>query len=154
MQHNLDPDRLPLRIILALSLLVCALLLCLGCKRTIYVPTETVHTEYRDRVLTDLRIDSVYLRDSVSVERRGDTVIMYKYRDRWRERIRERHDTVTAVLRDSVSAPYPVEVERKQTWGERAKLTLFWWLVGGLGAMWLWMGGAAKIRRWIGRRKK
>lgn len=74
-----------------------------ACTRTVYVPQTEVHTEYRDR----LKIDSVYVRDSIHVDRAGDTVKIY--RDRWRDRWRIERDTV----RKTDSIPYPVEVVRE-----------------------------------------
>ena len=107
------------------GLLAC-IMLC-GCKTVEYVPVETVRTDsvYVDR----LTRDSVYLRDSVYVNRWtvGDTVfvdkvsVKYLYRDRWR------HDTVAVVRRDSVQTPLPVE--KPLDWWQQARLKLFWPLV-------------------------
>ena len=110
------------------GLLACLLitLLC-GCKTVRYVPVETVRTDsvYVDRFMRD----SVYLRDSVFVNRWvvGDTVfvdkvsVKYLYRDRWR------HDTVAVTRRDSVQIPLPVE--KPLGWWQQARLKLFWPLV-------------------------
>lgn len=94
------------RVILALW---AAILLLSGCRSVKYVPMETVRTDsvYFDRWLRD----SVYLHDSVSVNRweHGDTVFVEKavikhaYKDRWR------HDTISVVRADTVNVPYPVE---------------------------------------------
>ena len=110
---------------LFLGLLVCLLLA--GCRTVRYVPVETVRTDsvYVDRFTRD----SVYLRDSVFVNRwmQGDTVfvdkvsVKYLYRDRWR------HDTVAVVRRDSVQIPLPVE--RELGWWQQTRLKLFWPLV-------------------------
>lgn len=81
----------------------------MSCTRKVYVPTETVRTEYRDKVVENLRVDTVSLRDSVAVYVNGDTVRIVKYRERWRTRIVEKHDTIVSVKRDSVAVPYPVE---------------------------------------------
>ena len=80
-----------------------------SCTRKVYVPQETVRTEYRDKVVENLRVDTVAMRDSVAVYVNGDTVRITKYRDRWRTRIIEKHDTIVSVKRDSVAVPYPVE---------------------------------------------
>jgi len=96
---------------------VCAALS--ACTKTVYVPTETVRTEYKDRVVENLRTDTVALRDSVAVYINGDTVKITKYRDRWRTRTEVRRDTVTSVRTDSVAVPYPVE--RKLTKWEQTK---------------------------------
>lgn len=109
-----------------LAVLIVISLLC-GCKTVRYVPVETVRTDsvYVDR----WQRDSVYLRDSVWVNRRvvGDTVfvdkvsVKYLYRDRWRR------DTVAVVRRDSVQVPVPVE--KPLGWWQQARLKLFWPLV-------------------------
>ena len=106
-------------------MLVCLMLA--GCRTVRYVPVETVRTDsvYVDRFTRD----SVYLRDSVFVNRwmQGDTVfvdkvsVKYLYRDRWR------HDTVAVVRRDSVQIPVPVE--REFGWWQQARLKMFWPLV-------------------------
>ena len=104
-----------------------ACLVLAGCRTVRYVPVETVRTDsvYVDRFTRD----SVYLRDSVYVNRwmHGDTVfvdkvsVKYLYRDRWR------HDTVAVTMRDSVQIPLPVE--RELGWWQQARLKMFWPLV-------------------------
>lgn len=112
-----------------------------GCTKTVYVPTETVRTEYRDRAVEALRVDTVALRDSVAVYVSDDTVKITKYRERWRTRIVERHDTATIVKTDSVAIPYPVE--RKLTRWEQTKQDIGGMAIGAIGvavlavAVWL-----------------
>lgn len=102
-----------------LSVVLAALLLT-GCKSVKYVPV----TEYRDRYVsrtdTMLRVDSVYLHDSVSVMMRGDTVFTTKtrYKDRLKYVYNTKTDTVA--VHDSIPYPVKVEVERKGTWLEKA----------------------------------
>lgn len=116
------------------GLLVCWLITLLaGCKTVRYVPVETVRT---DSVTVDRFIrDSVYLRDSVYVNRwtQGDTVFVDKVSVKWRYRDRWRRDTVAVVRRDSVEVAVPVE--KPLDWWEQARLKLFWPLVGVLGAV-------------------
>ena len=114
-------------LIIVLSLLIGAFITALcSCTRKVYVPTETVRTEYKDRVVENLRVDTVAMRDSVAVYVNGDTVRITKYRDRWRTRIIERHDTVNVAKVDSVAVPVevpkPYPVERKLTRWERTKM--------------------------------
>ena len=121
-------------LIIVLSLLIGAVITALcSCTRKVYVPTETVRTEYKDRVVENLRVDTVAMRDSVAVYVNGDTVRITKYRDRWRTRIIERHDTIVSVKRDSVAVPYPVE--KPLTKWERAKLVVGGMALGTLGAV-------------------
>lgn len=125
-------------LIFALSLLIGAVITALcSCTRKVYVPTETVRTEYKDRVVENLRVDTVAMRDSVAVYVNGDTVRITKYRDRWRTRIIERHDTVNVAKVDSVAVPVevpkPYPVERKLTRWERTKMDAGGIAIGILG---------------------
>lgn len=85
-----------------------------GCK-TKYVSVPEVHTEYISRVDTTVRMDSVYLRDSVYVERKGDTLYVNKtaYRDRYHHIYKVKTDTIWK--RDSVNVAYPVEKEMSRS---------------------------------------
>lgn len=98
-----------------LFVLVCLLVLG-ACRSPRYVPVPVTRTEVRHTVSRD----SVFLRDSVSVFQRGDTV----FRDRWH--IRWLTDTLA--VRDTI--PVVVPVEREHTWAERTALTWFWPLAG------------------------
>lgn len=125
-------------LIFVLSLLIGAVITALcSCTRKVYVPTETVRTEYKDRVVENLRVDTAIMRDSVAVYVNGDTVRITKYRDRWRTRIIERHDTVNVAKVDSVAVPVevpkPYPVERKLTRWERTKMDAGGIAIGILG---------------------
>lgn len=104
------------------SLLIILLAVCglfAGCNRpampTASMPTPTVetHIERRDRS----ERDSIFIRDSVRVFEKADTVFVI--RDRWRDRFLHVRDTV--LRRDSI--PYPVEVVRT----ERYVPTIYRW---------------------------
>lgn len=93
--------------------MVCAVsFLCLSmfcrCTTTKYVPV----TEYRDKVVnkTDsfLKLDSVYVHDSVSVYIRGDTVFKDKFRLQYKDRYIIRNKSDTLIVRDSI--PYKVNI--------------------------------------------
>lgn len=96
---------------LKIAILVILAGLALGSCKTKYVSVPEIHTEYITRVDTAVRIDSVYQRDSVYVERKGDTLYVNKtlYRDRYHNIYKVKKDTV--VKRDSVNVAYPVEKE-------------------------------------------
>lgn len=89
----------------------------IGCKsKTIYVPVETVKTEYVER----LQRDSIFMQDSVFVDRfvKGDSIffIKEKYKYLYRDKLK-----VDTIYRDSLmQVPYPVveikEVNRLKTW--------------------------------------
>ena len=143
-------------LIFALSLLIGAVITALcSCTRKVYVPTETVRTEYKDRVVENLRVDTAVMRDSVAVYVNGDTVRITKYRDRWRTRIIERHDTVNVAKVDSVAVPVevpkPYPVERKLTRWERTKMDAGGIAIGILGVAAL--GGLAWLA-WLAYKKR
>ena len=86
---------------LAVIILTC----CNTTERVEYVPVETVKTEYKDRIVETY--DSVHITDSVYVAVKGDTTLVYKYRDRWKLKLV--HDTAYVNRTDSIRIPYPVE---------------------------------------------
>lgn len=93
-----------------------AVLLC-GC-RTRYVPLETIK---KDIVYLDKwRKDSIFVRDSVYVREKGDTV--YMYRDKYVYIDKLKTDTMYVFRTDSVEVPVPVERELSR-W-ERWKMEL------------------------------
>ncbi|MDE6072011.1 MAG: hypothetical protein K2G53_05605, partial [Muribaculaceae bacterium] len=60
-------------LVVAITALIFLCLLCGGCTRKVYVPVESVRTEYRDRVNTEYVVDSVT--DLRFVFIKGDTVV-------------------------------------------------------------------------------
>lgn len=98
----------------SIAIMVFAGLVLGGCK-TKYVSVPEIHTEYITRVDTTVRKDIVYLKDSVYVERKGDTLYVNKtlYRDRYHNIYKVKKDTV--VKRDSVNVAYPVEKEMSRS---------------------------------------
>ncbi|WP_242052320.1 hypothetical protein [Dysgonomonas sp. GY75] len=73
-----------------------------SCKsKTIYVPVESVKTEYRDKLVKD----SVHILDSVFLYSRNDTVFLNKYRFVYKDKFVK--DTVN--LTDTIRVPYPVK---------------------------------------------
>lgn len=94
-----------------------------GCRpaKVIQVP----RVEYRDSVRMVVKSDSVYIRDSVYIHDKGDTIRVerWRYRDVWRLRV----DTITTTKVDTITAV--VEVERQPTTWERVRLGLFPWLM-------------------------
>jgi hypothetical protein len=86
------------------SIFAALLCLCCSCGTIKYVPIETVKTEYRNITTTD----NVFLRDSIFVKEKGDTLIVEKYHYLYRDRILR--DSV--IIRDTIRVPYPVEVAK------------------------------------------
>lgn len=86
--------------------IILTLLSITSCKtKTVYVPIESVRTEWRDKEVRD----SIYLQDSIIMKLKGDTVWLEKYRYLYRDKLVR--DSI--FLTDSIQVPYPV-VEYKE----------------------------------------
>ena len=85
-----------------------------------------------------VKVDSVYRRDSVFIREKGDTVIIYK--ERIRDRYVFRHDTLRLVKVDSVVVERvkEVKVEKPLSAWKTAKIAAFWWLVAAVLLLLLW----------------
>ena len=102
-------------VVIGWVLIAVLAVMCLGCKSVQYVPVETVRTD--TCYVNKIRTDSVYVRDSVVVERGGDTIKVTAWR--WRERYIVQRDTIYLSKTDSIAVPYPVE--RKLTLWKKMK---------------------------------
>ena len=88
--------------IICIVVLLIVLWLFTSCKsKTVYVPVESVKTEYRDKLVKD----SVHILDSVFLYLRNDTVFFNKYRFVYKDKLTK--DTVN--LKDTIRIPYPVK---------------------------------------------
>ena len=113
---------------------ICIAVFCLlwleGC--TPRVITQ-IRVERDTTYITNHTRDSVYFRDSVYLKEyvKGDTVRITEYRERWRERIKEVHDTTVKyqLLRDSVTVEVPVRVEKKLSPVKKFKIWAFFPLI-------------------------
>lgn len=122
------------------SILILALAAVLsGCKRIEYVqvPVEKVRTD--TAYVSKVDRDSIYLRDSIYVMEKGDTVTVWKFRYLYRDKTVR--DTIFRSRTDSIQIP--VVVEKELTRWQKAKLD-----IGGIaigialaaiigGALWL-----------------
>lgn len=101
---------------ITLPLLLSLLLLC-ACSRKVYVPVQSTayHTDTLYR--SQLRIDSVYIRDSVAVISLGDTVRVAEYH--YRDRTKLLRDTVREAAVDTVRVSVPVPGESPLSRRER-----------------------------------
>ena len=93
---------------------VMVVLCCISsCTTTKYVPVVEYHTDTLIQKMTQR--DSIYLHDSTIVREKGDTVLIERWRTKYRDR--EVHDTVYQSRNDTVPQPYPVTeyVERKMS---------------------------------------
>lgn len=83
------------------TVVILLILLLAGCKtKTVYIPVESVRTEYKDKYLRD----SIYMQDSIFVKIAGDTVFFEKYKYLYRDKVVR--DSIFRT--DSISIPYPV----------------------------------------------
>lgn len=110
-----------------IALLICLLVIATGCSRKVYVPVENSVSRTDTVYSAKVRVDSVIIRDSVSVFQKGDTVMITKYRDRYR--VKELTDTVYQSAIDSVKVSVPYPVEKTLTPWESFRLQSFWYLI-------------------------
>lgn len=89
-----------------------------ACRPVRYVPVESVHTEYKDRIVE--RRDSVVRTDSVVVHQRGDTV----YIKEWHDRLHTLHLRDTAYVAVCDTTQIIVEVPRELTPWQRFKIDI------------------------------
>lgn len=86
-------------------LLVCILIGCKSTEKLQNINTET-RIEYRDKY----HRDSVYIRDSIIIHVKGDTV----YKDRWHAEWKEKETGDTIILTDTVYIEKEVFRERTE----------------------------------------
>lgn len=121
---------------------IVALLICMGlcmlfgsCSSVKYVPVESVKTD--SIYLTNWQRDSIYMRDSVYIKEKGDTVYQYRYKYLFVDKAV--HDTLYVERVDSIQVPYPVEKplsrwqRLRQTAGTVALVVLLLGVLGGAG---------------------
>lgn len=78
-----------------------------SCKSIQYVPVETMKKD--TAYLSQTKIDSIYHRDSIYVERKGDTMYLSKYK--YLYKYIEKHDTLWREKVDTIQIAYPVEAQ-------------------------------------------
>ena len=123
--------------------LILLLIMYFFCEcRTEYVPIESVR--YDSVMIEKLMRDSVFVRDSVYLKEKGDTI--YKYKDRFVYVYKNRVDTFFAEKIREIEIPVPVE--RKLTWWERVKLNYAEWVIAVLVAIAL----VYALRQWLARK--
>ena len=133
--------------IVLMIVILLALMLSGGCTRKVYVPVENTMVRTDTVYQSQLRVDSVFCRDSVAVIQKGDTVLITKWRDRYR--VKQRTDTVYKAVTDSVKVSVPYPVERELTKWEQTKQDVGGMAMGALGVAVL----AAAIA-WVVKRKR
>lgn len=99
-----------IRLFITLVIVVLSLTSC----KTKYVSVPEYHTEYVTKTDTLLRQDSVYLRDSVFVLVKGDTVFIYKTVYKYRDKILLKIKSDTIIKRDSIPVPIVRELTKNE----------------------------------------
>ena len=126
--------------LLRMTILFAVLFLC-GC-RAEYIPIESVR--YDSLMIEKLMRDSVYVRDSVYLKVKGDTI--FKNKDRYVYVYKNLVDTF--YMEKIREKEVPVPVERKLTWWERVKLDYAEWVFGMIVAVAL----VYALRKWLARK--
>lgn len=95
-----------------------------SCRSPQYVPVESV--KHDSIYISKILHDSIYQRDSIYIDRKGDTVFIYK--DRYLYKYKNLIDTMYINRIDSIQVPYPVE--KQLTKWQSMKLELGGWALG------------------------
>lgn len=128
--YNQTRRRGCLGLIAYMAIALMALIMICSCSRSVYVPVETVQHHTDTLRLTRLRVDSVFMHDSIAVLARGDTVYITKYRDRFR--YRNHVDTVYKATVDTARISVPNPVERQLSRWEQTKMDFGGMAIGGI----------------------
>lgn len=112
-----------------------------SCKSIQYVPVET--TKRDTTYLSQTKIDSVYHRDSIYVERKGDTVYLSKYK--YLYKYIEKHDTLWREKVDTVRVAYPVEAQLTK-W-QKIKINIGEYLITAIALVIIWLCAKYFIKR-------
>lgn len=95
----------------AIVLLLATFILA-ACASVRYVPVETVHSDTLIQKMA--KLDSIYVRDSIYVYVKGDTVT--KYVEKWRYKYRTQYDTLYIAKRDTVTVTVTEIQEKPIKW--------------------------------------
>lgn len=112
-----------------------------SCKSIQYVPVET--TKRDTTYLSQTKIDSIYHRDSIYVEHKGDTVYLSKYK--YLYKYIEKHDTLWREKTDTIRIAYPVEA-RLTKW-QKIKINIGEYLITAIALVIIWLCAKYFIKR-------
>lgn len=98
---------------------------CSGCAKHIYIPVEKESVSYRFKTLRD----SIYFRDSIYMEVKGDTVLKESFRYIYVDRFIK--DTIH--IKDSINVPIPYEVVKYKSESFKSKfISIFASIIAGM----------------------
>lgn len=112
-----------------------------SCKSIQYVPVET--TKRDTTYLSQTKIDSVYHRDSIYVEHKGDTVYLSKYK--YLYKYIEKRDTLWHEKTDTIQVAYPVEAQLSK-W-QKIKINMGEYLIAAIVLIAIWLCAKYFIKR-------
>lgn len=124
--------------IIALMLLTIILY---SCKSIQYVPVETIKRD--TTYISQIKIDSIYHRDSIYVEHKGDTVYLSKYK--YLYKYIEKHDTLWREKTDTIQVVYPVEAQLTK-W-QKIKINMGEYLIIAIALVIIWLCAKYFIKR-------
>lgn len=93
-----------MKTIIYILIILLASAIC-SCRSVEYVPRETI--KHDTMYINKLIKDSIYLKDSVYIHSKNDTVFVEKYKYQYIDKVVR--DTSYVVKSDTISVPYPVE---------------------------------------------
>lgn len=112
-----------------------------ACKSIKYVPVETIKRD--TTYISQIKIDSIYHRDSIYVEHKGDTVYLSKYK--YLYKYIEKHDTLWREKVDTIQVAYPVEA-RLTKW-QKIKINIGEYLITAIALVIIWLCAKYFIKR-------
>ena len=112
------------RLIYFLIILLTSAIWFSSCRSIRHIPIETV--KHDSIYISKILHDSIYQRDSIYVDRKGDTVLIYK--DRYLYKYKNLIDTMYINRIDSIQIPY--SVEKQLTRWQSVKMELGGWIFG------------------------
>lgn len=112
-----------------------------GCKSIQYVPVETIKRD--TTYISQIKIDSIYHRDSIYVEHKGDTVYLSKYK--YLYKYIEKHDTLWREKTDTIQVVYPVEAQLTK-W-QKIKINMGEYLIAAIALVIIWLCAKYFIKR-------
>lgn len=105
--NSYKPDEMSMRECARITLIIIVALMLCSCRSTRYIPVEIIKTD--TLYIAKLKVDSVYRRDSVHVETKGDSVTIYK--EKYIAKIEQLHDTIKVYSVDTVRIVIPQSSE-------------------------------------------
>ena len=106
------------------------LVFCFSSCKTKYVSVPEYHTEYITKTDSFTQRDSIFVKDSVYMWMKGDTIYKEKFSVIYKDRLLDRYLCDTVIKTDSVRVPYPVE--KQLTKWQQIKLDIGEWVMVAL----------------------